>query len=286
MTSKEKKVINLRRFKVMKNNYKNWIDKFPWPTIHSNKYTRGSVLIIGGEKHSTGAARIAAQAASRMTAGMVSIACSHESLDIYAVTSLGVMVRPFANPIALKKILEEKKINAVLIGPGLEASQHTIDLIKFIKGQNLPLVIDAGGLASLAEALTNLENIFTENTIITPHQGEFEKLFGPIENPERDVMRIGTKYPHLTILLKGFNTYICKGTELIINDHAHPALSTAGSGDALSGMIVSLMASSVEPFLAAQMASFIHGQVARDFGFGLTAEDIIAQIPQALAKLL
>ena len=128
--------------------------------------------------------------------------------------------------------------------------------------------------------------IFTNKTIITPHAGEFEKLFGKIKDAPEDLAKISAKYPDLTIMLKGYNTYISRGSDLVINDHSHPALSTAGSGDALAGMIVSLMASGVESFVAAQMASFIHGQVAIDFGYGMVAEDIIAGIPQALAKLL
>jgi hydroxyethylthiazole kinase-like uncharacterized protein yjeF len=271
---------------MMKNYYKNWIEKFPWPSKASNKYSRGSVLIIGGEKHSTGAARIAAHAAARMTAGMVTIACSHESLDIYATTCQSVMARPFANAIALRNLIEEKKINAALIGPGLEVEQKTIDLIKFLKAMNLPLVIDASGLSSLATITNDLNDIFDNRTIITPHEGEFERLFGRLTDRSNDVHRISKQFPGLTLLLKGYETLICCNDELIINDHSHPSLSTAGSGDALAGMIVSLMASGTSPLLAAQIACYLHGQIGIDFGFGLTADDLVMRIPQAIAKLL
>lgn len=270
----------------MKNHYENWIEKFPWPSKASNKYSRGSVLIIGGEKQSTGAARIAAHTAARMTAGMVTIACSYESLDIYATTCQSIMVRPFANAIALRNIIDEKKINAVLIGPGLEVGQKTIDLIKFIKTMNLPLVIDAGGLSSLATIKTDLHRIFDSDTIITPHEGEFEKLFGKLTDRTSDILKICKEFPDLTVLLKGWETFICCNEELIINTHSHPTLSTAGSGDALAGMIVSLIASGISPILSAQMASYIHGQIGIDFGFGLTADDIAILIPQVIAKLL
>jgi len=270
----------------MKNNYKNWIDKIPLPKEYSNKYTRGSVLIIGGEKNSTGAARMAALSAARMSAGMVTVACSYDSLDIYASSLLSVMVRAFANAVDLQEIIQEKKINAILVGPGLAANQKTCDLIMFLKSQNLPLVIDAGGLTAISQNQQIKDFLLRGNIVITPHQGEFKRLFGEFSDPINAVNNICKEYPNITLLLKGNKTFIGYKENLIINEHSHPALSTAGSGDVLAGMIVSLMASGCSSFEACQIASYFHGEIAINHGYGLIAEDIIIGIPQALAKLL
>lgn len=271
---------------MIKNNWENWLDKIPLPCENSNKYTRGSVLIIGGEKDSTGAARLAALAAAKMSAGMVTIACSYDSLDIYAASMLSVMVRAFASPVNLQDIILEKKINAALIGPGLVADRRTCDLIMFLKSLNLPLVIDAGGLRAISKNLQMKDALLEGDIVITPHQGEFKHLFGDFTQGDEAVKVICKQYPQLTLLLKGHRTFIGYKDQLVLNEHSHPALSTAGSGDALAGMIVSLMASGCSGFDACQIASYLHGEIAISYGYGLIAEDIICNIPRALAKLL
>jgi hydroxyethylthiazole kinase-like uncharacterized protein yjeF len=270
----------------MKNNYQGWISKFPLPTQDSNKYSRGSVLVMGGDISSTGAARLAALAAARMSAGMVTIACPERALATYVSAMLSIMVRPYTNPSILNAILSEKKIDALLVGPGLEVSHVTSQLVKFLLSYNKPVVIDAGGLSSIAAEKELLESLHTKNIIITPHQGEFEKLFGKGADRIEHFRSVCAKYPEVTILLKGSCSLIGQGAKFVMNDHAHPGLATAGSGDVLAGMIVSLLASKVDSFTACQMATYIHGEISLELGYGMIAEDIISKIPPTIHKLL
>jgi hydroxyethylthiazole kinase-like uncharacterized protein yjeF len=261
-----------------------WLSKLPQPHDGGNKYTRGHAVIWGGYPM-TGAARMAARAATRIGAGLTTVAVQEVALPIYATALTSVMVHPLANAQDFADLLADDRITALLIGPGAGVSEATRARTLAILATWRPTVLDADALTSFHNDPEELDRAICGPCVMTPHDGEFARLF----NTEGDKLhrtRAAARRSQAVIVLKGTDTVIAAPDgRAIINANAPATLATAGSGDVLSGLILGLLAQGMEPFDAAAAAVWLHGAAATAFGPGLIAEDLPDLLPGVLRNL-
>jgi ADP-dependent NAD(P)H-hydrate dehydratase / NAD(P)H-hydrate epimerase len=275
-----------------------WMDRFPKPGSHSHKYTRGHAIVVSGPPQSTGAARLGARGALRIGAGAVTLATTVDAFMINAVNSTAVMVKPYADPASLGSMVARlhTEHDAVLVGPGLRRSDVSKETVLAVLRNAPKVVLDAdalttfsddegpedGGRAELFAAIAASKG----QVILTPHEGEFKRLFPAITGSKLDRARAAAAKSKAIVVLKGADTIIAAPDQrAVINDNAPPWLATAGSGDVLAGFITGLLAQGMPGFEAACAAVWIHGAVATDFGPGLIAEDLPERLPYLLAEL-
>jgi hydroxyethylthiazole kinase-like uncharacterized protein yjeF len=261
-----------------------WREVFPVPDRDSNKYVRGALLIAGGAQM-TGATRLAARAAQRAGAGLVTLAVPQEAAPVYAADLASCIIRPMENDSVWPNLLETVRHDALLIGPGYgraaATKRHALQALALRK----PVVLDADALTVFAEAPQELLSKLHQACVLTPHEGEFARLF----KYEGDALRrasLAAVTSGAVVVLKGAATVIAAPDgRCIINSNAPPDLATAGAGDVLAGIIAGLLAQGMPPYEAAAAGVWLHGEAARHFGPGLIAEDIAAQLPGVLTTL-
>ncbi len=235
--------------------------EFPWPDPLGHKYARGHCVVVSGPPHATGAARLAARAALRVGAGLVSVASPQEAVATNAAHLTAIMIKPFSGAGGLSDLLKDERLNAVVLGPGIGVGRATQELVGAVLATNASVVLDADALTSFKDDTKNLFLQLRENCVLTPHE-------------------------KCTVLLKGPDTAIAAPDgRAIVNSHAPATLATAGSGDVLAGLIGGLMAQGVDSYKAAACAAWLHGEAAFQFGPGLIAEDLPECIPDALSAL-
>jgi hydroxyethylthiazole kinase-like uncharacterized protein yjeF len=254
----------------------------------SHKGTYGHVLLIGGSVGYTGAIAMAARAALRSGAGLVSVLTPAEVYPIVAQTcGPEAMVHPFKNleTLIVDFPMHWKKITAVLIGPGLGQSPALIE--QLLKNCTVPLVLDADALCVTLEKITAAKC----PVVLTPHPGEFKRLFGSPVTDRWTQAREAAQKTGKTIVLKGSGTVIADpGKKLAINMTGNPGMATGGSGDVLAGLLTGLLGQGMKPFNAVMTAVYLHGLAgdiaAHDFTqSSLTANDIIEALPDAFKFL-
>lgn len=261
-----------------------WLSQLPKLHASSNKYTRGHVVIVGGYPL-TGASRLAATAAARAGAGLTTIIVPEVAFPIYATTLTSVMVRPFKNEADFNTLISDQRISAFLIGPGMgvndETRQYTLSLLATGK----PVIIDADAISVFEHDVSSLNQAIKGTCIITPHEGEFKRLFNLGDDKIASAKNAANESGAI-VLLKGSESVIASPhEETIVNHNAPETLATAGSGDVLAGIITSLVAQGMTPSLATYAAIWMHGEAANQFGIGLIAEDLPKQLPRVLKKL-
>ncbi len=256
------------------------------PRLHdgANKYTRGHALISGGYPM-TGAARLAARAAARIGAGLTSIAVPEIALPIYAAALTSIMVRPLTSTADFDHLLGDRRFSAMLIGPGAGTDDGTRTRTLAMLATGRPVVLDADAISVFHDQPACLERAIVGPCILTPHDGEFRRLFDPSGDKLSRAQRAAGR-SRAVVVLKGRDTVIAEPDgRAIINTNAPPTLATAGSGDVLSGMILGLLAQGMNPFLAAAAAVWMHGAAARNFGPGLIADDLPDLLPSVLRDI-
>jgi NAD(P)H-hydrate epimerase len=261
-----------------------WLPELPQLRQDGNKYSRGHALISGGYPI-TGAARMAARAAARAGAGLTSIAVAQVALPIYATALTSIMVVPLADPADFDDLLPDQRLTAFLIGPGAGVSAQTRTRTLALLGTRRATVIDADAISAFEDEPSALMDAIQGPCVLTPHEGEFRRLFDPagdkLTRTRRAAARSGA-----VVVLKGADTVIAApGGRAIINANAPPTLATAGSGDVLSGIVLGLLTPGMDPFLAAAAAVWLHGAAAADFGPGLLAEDLPDLLPAVIRRL-
>lgn len=261
-----------------------WVDAIPLLQSAGNKYQRGHALISGGYPQ-TGASRLAARAAARVGAGLITIAVPDHALPIYATALISIMVHPLLAHEDFNHLLDDPRFSAVLIGPGSGVSEQTRARVLAMLGSGRPIVLDADALTSFAGNPAELEWEITGPCIITPHEGEFRRLFAATGDKVTRA-RAAARVSGAIVVLKGRDTVIASPDgRAIINSNAPPTLATAGSGDVLSGLILGLLAQGMEPYLAAAAGVWMHGAAATAFGSGLMAEDLPDLVPGVSDRL-
>lgn len=257
-----------------------WHGFLPYPQIDTHKYSRGTALIRGGALM-TGAARLAARAAQRAGAGLVTVAAPTSAWPIYATALESVIVRPCDSAPEWQQLLDAPAQPAVLIGPGLGATQpQEIFAALAVKR---PTILDADALTAFADNPTLLFDNVHPDCVLTPHEGEFTRLFGDINGDKPTRAAAAATRAGCVVLLKGSETVIAAPNgQTLINRNAPPWLATAGSGDVLAGIILGLVAQKMPAFWATAASAWLHGQIAAQHGMGLVAEDIVAGVPKVL----
>lgn len=261
-----------------------WIGRLPYLTAESHKYSRGHVLIVGGYPMA-GAARLAARAAMRVGSGMVTVAVPLHGVNAYVSAMEYAIVLPLLETDPIIDIVRQRKISAILLGPGLGVSDQTRSRVLEVLQCGVPVVLDADAFTSFSNDPEELFESIIGPCIITPHEGEFVRLFD-LDGPKSERAQQAAHISHSTVVLKGSSTIIAstEGSP-IVNANAPASLSTAGTGDVLAGMIVGLIAQGMTPFDAAAAATWIHAEAARRFGIGLIAQDLPDLIPAVMRDL-
>jgi hydroxyethylthiazole kinase-like uncharacterized protein yjeF len=314
--------------------------------LSGHKYSHGHALILSGPSGRGGAARLAARGALRIGAGVVTVGCPPEALAENAARLDAVMLRGVADAAALTRVLEDRRINALCLGPGMglddrarglvaatlgisphsppppspphegEGGRSGVDAGADRNGESLPLplvgrgegwgapravVLDADALTLLSQH-ADLFAALHDRCVLTPHAGEFARLFPDIAEKlaapamkgpaysKVDATREAAARAGCVVLFKGPDTVIADPQgRCSINsahyDRAAPWLATAGSGDVLAGFIAGLLARGFAPMQAAETAAWLHVECARTFGPGLIAEDLPEQLPAVFRTL-
>ncbi|MBZ8132257.1 NAD(P)H-hydrate dehydratase [Afifella sp. IM 167] len=268
-----------------------WRETLRWPEPSGHKYSRGHAVVVSGPAHQTGAARLAARAALRIGAGLVSVAATPEAMPELAAHLTAVMIKPAADAAELASLLSDARLNAVLIGPGAGISEETRRKVLACLESKAAVILDADAISSFAgkaELLFGAARARSAPVFLTPHAGEFSRLF-PDLSPDADKVakaRAAAERAGAIVVLKGADTVIAAPDGWAsINENGSPWLATAGTGDVLAGMVTGLAAQRVPAFEAASAAVWMHAEAARRFGPGLISEDLADLLPPVLGGL-
>ena len=237
------------------------------PTASDHKYTRGMIAVVAGVM--PGAATLSVTAAAHL-AGLA-VLCGD------AAAPAAVVRRNFDAALA------DPKLNALLIGPGLAPMRDSHVQLMAALASPVRLVVDAGALDLMKpEDLRR-----AASTILSPHEGEFQRLFGPIPGSKIDRARTAAEQSGATIIYKGSDTVIASPDgRVTLTPSTSPWLATAGTGDVLAGIAVAMLGQGLDPHDAACAAVWLHGEAARRAGFGFIADDLCRHIPAALTAAL
>ena len=264
-----------------------WARAFPWPTNDTHKHSRGRLVVVGGEPWSTGAARLAARGGLRVGAGLVTLLSPPDALAVNAAHLEAVMLRGFETDAELEQLAAD--VDAAIIGPAAGVGEGTIANVLALARTGAALVLDADALTSFAGEPDELFSVLDRDDVLTPHPGEFERLFPGLlaESANRiAAARDAARDADAVVVLKGADTVIAAPDgRAAVNLNGTPWLATAGSGDVLAGLIGGLLAQSMESFEAACAGVWIHAEAAAGFGPGLTAEDLPGRTPGVLRRL-
>lgn len=272
-----------------------WSASFPIPQIDAHKYARGHVVVVSGGLASTGAARLAARGALRAGAGLATIASPRDAIATNAANSLAVMVRAVDGAAELAALLSDARLNAIVLGPGGGVGATMREMVDAAFAGNRTVVLDADALTSFADNPESLQkslaNRNESEAILTPHEGEFTRLFKSIERipsvkQKLEAAHAASHETSSVVVLKGGDTVVAAPDgRAAIAENAPAYLATAGAGDVLAGMIAGLAAQGMPGFEAACAAVWLHGEAAREFGPGLISEDLPEALPPVYRRL-
>ncbi|MDD5463267.1 MAG: NAD(P)H-hydrate dehydratase [Methylococcales bacterium] len=247
---------------------------------HKGNY--GHVLIIGGDRGYSGAARLAGEAALRVGAGLVSVATRSEHAALMNLSRPELMCHGVETAGQLAILLE--KASVVVIGPGLGQSDWAKELFIAAINAQKKMVVDADGLNLLAKS-----PVANSDWILTPHPGEAARLLnGPTAEVQQDrfasVLRLQSQYKGIAVL-KGAGTLIASGDEVAVSTTGNPGMASGGMGDVLSGVIAGLLAQGLSMKDAAQQGVYNHGRAAdlateKEGERGLLASDLMPYLRQ------
>ncbi|WP_426033531.1 NAD(P)H-hydrate dehydratase [Cypionkella sp. TWP1-2-1b2] len=278
----------------------------------THKFSHGHALIVSGDHGHAGAARMAARAALRIGAGLVTVASPPGALAENAARLDAVMLLPMADATGLAEVLADVRINALCLGPGMGLGARAADWVRVAletsrlrlkagAAQGLRLVLDADALTLISRD-GGLFALLHGGCVLTPHAGEFARLFPDIAEKlaapaitcpaysKVDATREAAARAGCVVLYKGADTVIASpdgrcSINAAVYERSAPWLATAGSGDVLAGFITGLLARGFQPMQAAETAAWLHVECARCFGPGLIAEDLAEELPKVFRAL-
>jgi ADP-dependent NAD(P)H-hydrate dehydratase / NAD(P)H-hydrate epimerase len=269
--------------------------------VASHKYAHGHALILAGGVGRGGAARLAARGALRIGAGLVTVGCPPDALQENAARLDAIMLRLTRDAEGLAELLTDDRLNALCLGPGLGTGDREATLVSAVLASKRATVLDADALTLLGQHRDLFAALY-KDCVLTPHAGEFARLFPDIAEKLAAPAETGPAYSKVdatreaaaragcVVLYKGPDTVIAAPSgKCSVNsaayDRAAPWLATAGAGDVLAGMIAGLLARGFPPMQAAETAAWLHVEAARAFGPGLIAEDIPEMLPRVFRDL-
>jgi ADP-dependent NAD(P)H-hydrate dehydratase / NAD(P)H-hydrate epimerase len=277
--------------RVWRNSLALWGREFPRIRGEGHKYNRGHAVVVSGGVEMSGAARLCARGALRMGAGLVTVASPPDALLAHASQLNAILLKAGQQPQELRHLLTDRRYNAVAIGPGLGLGEVSLDRVTTVLSMGAATVLDADAITVAAGAAADLfgaiGTLGDRPVVMTPHEGEFKRLFPSLEGCKLQRAIAAAKLSGGVILLKGPDTVIASPDgRAAINDNAPPWLATAGSGDVLTGFVTGLLAQAMPAFEATCAAVWLHGACAKAFGPGLIAEDIPEVLPRVLGGVL
>ncbi|HVY85272.1 MAG TPA: NAD(P)H-hydrate dehydratase [Caulobacterales bacterium] len=278
-------VIEAQQLKLWENGPELWADLFPWPNAEAHKHARGHVFIASGGHARTGAARMAARAALRVGAGLVTVLSPSDALAENAAQLTAVMLHEAKGPGEYASIA--RSASCLAIGPafGLDDAQRANLQAALGAAKRAPMVLDADALTLLSPFKSELDR----RDVMTPHVGEFRRLFPDLlrEDVNKiETARAASARAGAIVLFKGPDTVIAAPDgRAAVNTSGTPFLATAGAGDVLTGLIAGLIGQGMPSFEAAAAAAWLHGEAAERKGAGLIAEDLPEILPDVLAML-
>lgn len=262
----------------------------------AHKFTHGHALILSGPSAKTGAARLAARGALRIGAGVVTVGSPKSAMLENASQLTAIMLTEIDGPQALKRALEDARITALCLGPALGLDNRAAKLVDVALEAKRHTVLDADALTLLSQD-DALFSALHQGCVLTPHAGEFKRLFpdvtakldapaitGPAYS-KVDATRDAAKRAGCIVLFKGPDTVIASpdgqaSVNASVYERSVPWLATAGSGDVLAGFITGLLARGHSPQAAAETGAYLHSACALSFGAGLIAEDLPEELPK------
>lgn len=268
-----------------------WGGLFPRPGWAGHKYHRGAVMVVSGGPLNTGAARLAAEGALRIGAGLVTMLSPPDAAAAHAAHLTAIMLRMAASADEIAAHLgdAERIRMCVVVGPangvGAPTRANTMAVLK----SKAAAVLDADALTSFAETPDILFASLRPDDVLTPHTGEFARIFPDATqaNGKLAAARAASAKAGCIVVLKGADTVIAAPDgRALINANAPPDLATAGAGDVLAGFIAGLRAQGMDGFGAAAAGVWIHGACGQAAGPGLIAEDLPGAVPTVLRSLL
>lgn len=275
------------RSSVRENAEDDWLAAFPFPGEDTHKHKRGRLVCVTGGLSQTGAARLCARAGLRIGAGLVTLACPPSATMVLAFSALEELVTSFATPGDLARLIETA--HCVVIGPAAGLTPATRENVAAVLAGPGRAVLDADALTLHRDAPGELFSRLREGDVLTPHEGEFERLFpGLLEAAENriDAARQAARRAGCVIVLKGATSLIAAPDGQVRANCANaPWLASAGTGDVLAGMIGGLLAQGMASFEAACAGVWLHAEAGRQAGPGLIASDVIAGLPPLLQRL-
>ena len=267
-----------------------WAGALTWREPGDHKYRFGHAVVLGGAAM-TGAARLAARAALRVGAGLVTVAAPTSALPIYAADCASVITTAVDDGDDFESLIEDRRKNAILLGPG---AGQTADLrrqvLAALAADGRAVALDADALSLFAGTPEALLGAIDGPVVLTPHEGEFARLFPDLADSQGgdklSRAKEAAERSGAVILLKGADTVIAAPDgRAAINTNAPPELATAGSGDVLAGLVVGLLAQGLPAFEAGCAAAWLHGATASRLGPGMISDDLPEALPPLLAWL-
>ncbi|WP_406736450.1 NAD(P)H-hydrate dehydratase [Thioclava sp. GXIMD4215] len=278
--------------------FQRWFQSVTHLDKAAHKYQRGHAIVLSGGLGQGGAARMAARAALRIGAGAVTIAAPQSAVPETAAQINALMLRPLPDSYTLRGWMEDDRLRALCLGPGL-GHKRAQEMVPAALWGKRATVLDADALSCFGEDPQVLFNHLHEDCILTPHEGEFRTLFPDLaaelhQSDRLTLTRRAAERAGAVVLLKGPVTVIarpdgCASVHPALRERAAPWLATAGAGDVLAGMITGLLATQ-DPHHrdilgAAELAVWMHVEAARQFGPGLLAEDLPDELPALMRAL-
>ncbi|NDV88176.1 NAD(P)H-hydrate dehydratase [Aurantimonas aggregata] len=277
-----------------------WLSDYRSPADAGHKYDRGHAVVFSGGPSQTGAARLAALAALRGGAGLVTLFAPASAMMVNAMHLTAVMLKRCNDADELATLIEDARFNAFVLGPGFGVGETARSFATAILEKGRRLVLDADGISSFREAPDALFAAAGEGArlqgpaepllLLTPHEGEFKRLFPDIAADcslsKLDRARAAARRAGAIVVLKGRDTVIAAPDgRAAINANGTPWLATAGTGDVLAGIVAAQLAQGMPSFAAACVGVWMHGRVAELFGPGLISEDLPAMLSKVHIEL-
>ncbi len=269
-----------------------WQSRLPLPAPDGNKFDRGHVAVRGGPLEKSGAGRLAAVTALTAGAGLATLAAPRESILAQAAAAGALMFSIAENSSDWMALNDDERIRALVIGPGNGLDDHTREAVLQSldnAARDRAIVLDADALTVFASDPATLHTAVKNSqatVLMTPHDGEFARIFGELEGSRLHRCRAAAEMASCHVLLKGSDTVIAAPDgQVVISTHAPPWLATAGAGDVLAGLAASLLARDMPALDAAAAAAWIHGEAAWRLGYPVTADQLSSAIAQVLGDL-
>lgn len=260
----------------------------------TGKRDYGSVLLMAGSVGMMGAAVMAARAVMKAGAGLATVHSASCGMPVIQTAVPEAMFEPDRNEWFITDMKSHHKHQVIAAGPGIGTQEKTIDALEeLLRSATIPLVLDADALNCIAKRPALLNSI-PPNTIITPHIGEFDRLFGEQPSSEERLKKAMemARFYNIFIVLKGHYTATIRPTgSVYFNSTGNPGMATAGAGDVLTGIIAAFVAQGYQPAHAATIGVFIHGLAgdlaAAELGeTGITATDICNYVGRAVREVV